>query len=127
LDLKDIDMNCNILDWKYSVYESGDFDVVWASPPCAEYSKAKTVGVRKIDNANNIILNTFEISDYRKPTYRMAENPQTGLLTQQLVMFMLHYNDIDYCMYGMPYKMRTRIWNKLSNWKPKTLCNSMLE
>ena len=54
LNLKaDADITCNILDWDYTVYEPGEFHVIWASPPCTEYSKAKTVGVRKIDEAND--------------------------------------------------------------------------
>ena len=44
----DADIKCEIMDWDYKVYEPGSFDVIWASPPCTEYSRAKTVGVRKI-------------------------------------------------------------------------------
>ena len=31
----------DILLWDYTVFPSGHFDVVWASPPCTEYSRAK--------------------------------------------------------------------------------------
>ena len=48
LDLNNDDINCDIMNWNYTVYESGHFDVIWASPPCTEYSCAKTVGVRSI-------------------------------------------------------------------------------
>ena len=40
----------------------------------------KTTGVRKIDEANKIVLKTLEIIDYFKPKYWFIENPQTGLL-----------------------------------------------
>ena len=52
LDLKNADINCDILQWNYKEYPSGYFQFVWASPPCTEYSIAKQTGVRKIDEAN---------------------------------------------------------------------------
>ena len=61
LDLKKADINTNILQWEYKEYERGSFDMIWASPPCTEYSMAKTVGVRKIREANNIVMKTLEI------------------------------------------------------------------
>ena len=61
LDLKNADINCNILEWDYKQYPVGYFDFIHASPPCTEYSRAKTVGVRKIDEANVIVMKTIEI------------------------------------------------------------------
>ena len=122
LDLKDADINCNILDWDYTTYEQGYFDVIWASPPCTEYSKAKSTGVRKIDYANKIVLRTLDIIEYFNPKYYIVENPQTGLLKSQSFMTGLPFVDIDYCKYGLPYRKRTRLWNNVCHWSPKPLC-----
>ena len=122
LDLKDADINIDILDWDYKQYPRGYFDFVWASPPCIEYSIAKTTGVRKIEEANKIVLRTLEIIDYFKPMVWFIENPQTGLLKKQDFMKDMSYKDVDYCKYGMPYRKRTRLWNNLENWKPRSLC-----
>ena len=48
LDLKNADINCDIMNWDYTEYELGYFDVILSSPPCTEYCCAKTVGLRDI-------------------------------------------------------------------------------
>ena len=57
LDLKNADINCDIMNWNYT-------DVIWASPPCTEYSCAKTVGVKNIDKANDIVSRTIELIEF---------------------------------------------------------------
>ena len=43
------DIRCGIMDLDYrAAYPTGHFYFIWASPPCTEYSKARTVGVRKL-------------------------------------------------------------------------------
>ena len=122
LDLKNADINCDILNWDYKIYPRGYFHVIHASPPCTEYSIAKTVGVRKIEEANKIVLKTLEIIEYFNPQFFILENPQTGLLKKQPFMYGMPYKDVDYCCYGMPYRKRTRIWNNITEWIPKPLC-----
>ena len=122
LDLKNADINCDILQWNYKEYPSGYFQFVWASPPCTEYSIAKQTGVRKIDEANKIVLKTIEIIEYFNPTIWFIENPQTGLLKNQEFMNEKPYKDVDYCKYGMPYRKRTSLWNNLYQWQPRELC-----
>ena len=55
------DIQCDIMNWDYKVFLPGAFDVIWASPPCTEYIRAKTEGVRKKDESNLLVLRTFEI------------------------------------------------------------------
>ena len=130
LDLKNADINIDILNWDYHQYQPKHFDVIWASPPCTEYSIAKSTGVRKIEEANQIVERTLNIIEYLNPKYYIIENPQTGLLKKQWFMYGMPYIDIDYCKYGMPYRKRTRLWNNVFNWKPRPLCkkdcNSMV-
>ena len=68
LDLKDANINTDILNWNYKVFKQNDFHIIWASPPCVEYSIAKTTGVRKIDYANSIVKKTIEIIRYFNPS-----------------------------------------------------------
>ena len=116
------DIRMDILDWHYASLPPNSFDIIWASPPCTEYSRAKTVGVRKLDEANAIVKRTLEIIRYFNPRHWMMENPQTGLLKHQSVVADLPYNDLDYCKYGMPYRKRTRLWNNIEAWTPRPLC-----
>jgi hypothetical protein len=116
------DIKCDIMDWDYHVYEPGFFDVIWASPPCTEYSIAKTCGVRNIELANFIVQRTLDIMIYFHPTFFIIENPQTGLLKEQEMMQDGPYDDVDYCKYGLSYRKRTRLWNNIGSWVPRPLC-----
>ena len=122
----DMDMEAtiktDIMKWDYTIYPRKHFDVIWASPPCTEYSRAKTIGVRKLEEANMVVQQTLDILEYFEPRFWLIENPQTGLLKDQLCMYGLPWKDIDYCKYGMPYRKRTRIWNNVFRWEPRPLC-----
>ena len=116
------DIQGDIMDWDYTTLPKKTFDIIWASPPCTEYSRAKTVGVRDLEGANLIVQRTLDIIEYFEPRYWMIENPQTGLLKDQLCMYGLPFVDVDYCKYGMFYRKRTRIWNNVFQWVAEPLC-----
>ena len=114
--------NVDIMDWEPEIYPRGYFDVIWASPPCTEYSRAKTTGIRDIAGANEIVKRTLDIMEYFEPKYWIIENPETGLLKHQDFMVGIPFDNIDYCKYGMPYRKRATLWNNVDNWVPKPLC-----
>ena len=116
------DIKTDIMDWDYTFYPNKYFDVIWASPPCTEYSCAKTTAPRDIEGANLVVQRTLDILEHFEPKYWIIENPQTGLLKDQLCMWGLPFKDVDYCKYGMPYRKRTRIWNNVFKWEPRPLC-----
>ena len=51
----DADIKIDIMQWNYKEFEPNFFNLIWASPPCTEYSIAKTTGIRKIAEANEIV------------------------------------------------------------------------
>jgi len=136
LDLKKADINCNILKWDYTVFPRNYFDMVWASPPCATFSKVKNSWIgrklkgeyvtfesieKDIQEIGLPLLNKAkEIIDYFNPRWYCIENPQTGKMKDYITD--LPYYDVDYCMYGYPYKKSTRFWTNIKGFIPKR-CN----
>ena len=118
---------CDILDFDYKQYAVGSFDIIWASPPCTQYSQARTSKKpRDLEGANKIVERTYQIIDYLKPRRACIENPQTGLLRKQAFMKDRPYMTLDYCQFStlldnFPYRKRTAIWSDVI--KPNKKCD----
>lgn len=123
LDMNDhphVDYVSDIMKFDYKTeFSSWVPDVIWASPPCTHYSRAKTWGERDLVSANKIVRRVFKIIDWVMTNLNpnlifVVENPQTGLLKDQTFMRRIPYVDADYCCYGFPYRKRTRFWTNSS-------------
>ena len=140
LDLQDADINIDILEWDYTIYPVGYFDIIWASPPCATFSNlcvgnigrrlksinmeiyTREIMIERQENIGLPILNkTKEIINYFQQEIFFIENQHTSRMKNYMNEY--DYYDVDYCMYSdFGYKKRTRIWTNLKNFNPK-LCN----
>lgn len=129
-----VDYEVDILSWDYTTLAK-DFDIVWASPPCATFSKVKTSHLGRMIKGSifteerrqkeikeiglPLLQKAIEIITYFNPKYYFIENPQTGDMKKY--MKSNHY-DVDYCMFSdWGYRKRTRFWTNIEF--EDTLCN----
>ena len=136
VDSLDIDPKCgatwtsDILQWEtWRHMMPGRYDFIWASPPCTEYSIARTTAKtpRNLEYADSIVQRTLDIIFELAPKAYLMENPQTGLLkTRKVVEGIPSFRDVTYCMYSdgerWTYKKQTRLWGTLQNFIPRPVC-----
>ena len=105
----------NLATWNYKALgPPGHFDIIWCSPPCTEYSKAKTRGVRDLESADHLVRRCAEIIQYFQPRAWIIENVGTGLLPYRMPTLWPEAGEVtcaDYCAYGAPYRKRTAFWS----------------
>ena len=125
------DINIDIMEWDYKIYPKDSFDIIWASPPCTQYSnllncwlgrykKGVLFTKEKMNEdmieADKLVLKSLEIIDYFKPHYWFMENPR-GRLKDREIMKDIPYYIVDYCMYcDWGYKKTTYIWTNKKDW-----------
>ena len=72
---------CDIMSWQYTDFAPDYFDHIHASPPCTEYSRAKTKGVRDLFSADCIAEKALEVIKYFSSATYSIENPCGGKYT----------------------------------------------
>ena len=116
----------DILIWDYTDFNLEPPDVIWCSPPCTMYSKARTGAKTPHDlqGADALVQRCLDIIRFWRPRFWVIENPQTGLLKTRVVVQGLAWKDVDYCAYQDPvlYRKRTRLWTNCTNWAPRPPC-----
>lgn len=133
---------CTVRQWMemdggMNSYPKGFFDVIWASPPCTEYSRAKTTGPRvqhcldpsqphrDFVKADDNVRAAREIITYLAPKYWFIENPVGHLAKRPLMRDIDHLRHVcTYCRYGTPYQKATHIWTNAILQQPLLQCTS---
>tara|TARA_Y100001972_G_scaffold125230_1_gene176009 strand:+ start:135 stop:827 length:693 start_codon:yes stop_codon:yes gene_type:complete len=129
---------CSIMDFDYKQYPQDYFSIVWASPPCTNYSilqncnlgrmrkgviYTKEIQEKEMLEDDKLVLKTLEIIKYFNPHYWFIENPASSRMKDRPFMKDLNNYLVDYCMYSnWGYRKRTRIWTNRTDFEPK-LCN----
>ena len=101
----------NLMTWDCP-YEAGFFDCIWCSPDCTHYSIARTTAKtpRDLVKADALVQRCLDLIQMLAPQVWWIENPDTGLLKGRPCVQGLPFCRVDYCMYGAPYRKRTRLW-----------------
>lgn len=77
LDLTgDVDIRCDIREW---APRNRQFDFIWASPPCTEFSIAKRIPYKDRNPYLSIVQACVRIIEEIKPQYWVMENPRGAL------------------------------------------------
>ena len=97
----------------------GTVTVLWLSPPCDQYSRAKTTGERDLKTADEVAKACLELIDTLKPKHWILENP-TGLLRTRPFMkrYLKYLKPCTYCKYDSPedvfdYRKETDIFTNI--------------
>ena len=114
----------DILEWDYTVYPPGHWDVVWASPECTHYSiaRSKAKKPRNVEYADSLVPRALDIIEYFKPRAWYLENPASGLLKTREFMYLIPCVTVSYCKYGYPYRKNTMIWGTVMHFPWRSKC-----
>ena len=106
------------------MFPPGYFAFIHASPPCQQYSIARSNArtPRDLEGADRLAQRVLDIIEYFDPLLYTIENPATGLLkTRDVLEGWRNWVDTSYCRWtdadGNPYQYRkaTRFWTNLKN------------
>ena len=120
---------CDILDvTPEEIAQHGRPDVIWASPLCTHYSKARTTAKtpRDLIGSDRLVQKVLDLAAYFEIPY-FLENPHSGLLKYRSVVHGIPMRVLDYCQYASKdflgrYRKRTSIWTNTEWFPARPLC-----
>jgi len=106
----DPDIQADVFDLRPSDFER-EFDVVLASPPCAEFSPARNLNGPHDPDPEHILLahHAYGLCQALKPEFYLLENPR-GRLRSYLGA---PEATVTYCQYGEQRMKPTDLWGEL--------------
>ena len=119
------------LSAQYLIDTYGEFDFIWASPPCTTFSVA-SIGTHWKDRkpsdkaleAIELVKHTISLINELNPQFGwLIENPR-GLRRKQERMQSFPRRTITYCQYGEKRMKPTDLWGHVPNWKPRPHCKN---
>ena len=125
-------LEMSVLDLEVSDIQGGDdaatIDLMWASPPCTHYSRARTTAKtpRDLEGSDRMVQKFLDLARELGCLFFM-ENPHSGMLKDRAVVAGLPYRVVDYCKYADERfqhraRKRTAIWTN-AEWHPeRPLC-----
>lgn len=124
------------LNADYLVSKYGQFDFVWASPPCTTFSIAScfiywnrdgSVKDDRVYHGIAMVKKAIELVKAINPTHGwIIENPR-GMLRKQEFMKDLPRRTISYCQYG-DFRMKpTDLWGEVKGWIARPICKPGLK
>ena len=107
---------------------AGKVDLLWASPLCTHYSRARTKArtPRDLEGSDALVKKCLDLADQLSCNF-FVENPESGLLKTREVVKDIPFRVVDYCKYADERfahraRKRTAIWTD-TNWQPtRPLC-----